>query len=119
VRTAEVPLLLAGLSQFQFVEASDVAVQIWQGALDDDLPVEFALRWVAGYYGRPTAEKVAPVIPGNLNRAWRDEKASRKAVEQRRDDNGAAGCNRVPMPDYVREAYRRAARGTMLDDGAA
>lgn len=109
----QVPLLLAALSQFQFAEASEVAVQMWAEALDDDMTVEFAVSFVAGYYGRATAEKVDALIPGHLNRAWRDE----RAYEQRRAAIPGRGSESVPMPDYVREALRRALESTPLPDG--
>lgn len=112
---AEVPLLLAALGQFQFVEASDVAVQMWAEALDDDMPVEFALKHVAAHYGKATAEPLGGLIPGNLNRAWRDESAARRAVEQRSRPISAPVADGVPMPDYVRRAWQEALSGTRMD----
>lgn len=66
----ETVALLAALAQFQHVEADAVAVEMWAAALDDDLPAEWALAFVAVWHGQP-ASKGRRIYPGDLNAAWR------------------------------------------------
>lgn len=70
---AETVLLLGALSKFprQIMAApDDIAVAVWREAIAEDMPVDWAIRWVARYFAEPDR---APIGPGELNAAWRSQ----------------------------------------------
>ena len=67
----EVALLLGALVRYPaqiMLAPDDTAVSLWQESLDDDMPMEWAIRWVAGYFSQPDR---SPLGPGELNAAYR------------------------------------------------
>ena len=101
MKTADVPLLLAALMQWQYVEVDDVSVQMWSRSLDDDMPVQFAVEAVAKHYSSPKLDH-DKLVPGHLNRMWHDEK---KARHNRAIAAGTeVGDERVSMPEWFKAA---------------
>jgi len=80
----------------------------WAQALRADMPADWAMRAVVEHYGSQTSA----VMPAHLNEKWRavrraefDRLATARAVE-------AASGDGVPMPEYVKEAWRKALRSS-------
>lgn len=104
----EIALLLSALSEWQYVEPSEVGIQMWSASLDDAIPVEFAVQFVAKWYGKPDPTKI---VPGHINRAWKDQRsviADRAAVASYRSSD------RTPMPDWFKAAMIDAFGSTEL-----
>lgn len=102
----EVMQLLALVSQYQYMNMSDVdsakvTVFAWSSALDEDMPLKFALEAVSKHYASPTLDH-DKLVPGHLNRKWHDEK---KARHSRAIAAGSeVGDERVPMPEWFKAA---------------
>lgn len=80
MRKSEVPLVLSALGQFQFVQADEVAVEMWHASLDEDMSAAFATSFIAQHYADPTLGQ-DKVMPGHVNKAWRDYRR-RQSVPQ-------------------------------------
>lgn len=72
MRKPEVPVVLAALSQFQYVQADEVAVEMWHASLDEDMPAAFAAQVIARMYAEDPDRK--SLLPGHINREWRGYK---------------------------------------------
>lgn len=94
----EIAAFLAGLRQFQWVDADPVAALMWHSALDRGMPLSWALEQVAGYYGRP-GEARKPMVPGMLNGAWRERQRAGLGSDE-------AHCGRLGCACRHRECYR-------------
>lgn len=97
MRKSEVPLLLAALGQFQYVQADEVAVEMWHASLDEDMTPGFATSFVSTHYSDPSLDR-DKVLPGHINRAWRQHRReqSRPALPRGAEATdrhcGRAGC---------------------------
>ena len=101
MKPSEVPLLIAAISQWQYTQSDEVSVQMWAQALDDDMPVKFAVEAVAKHYASPTLDHDT-LVPGHLNKMWHDEKKARhtRAIVA----GSEVGDERVSMPEWFKAA---------------
>ncbi len=80
----------------------------WAGALDEDMPPEWAQRAVVKHY----ADTTEAVMPAHVNRAWR---AHRRAEAERAATQRALDvAPGVPMPPEIREQIKALASKTRV-----
>lgn len=104
----EVALLLSALSEWQYIEPSEVGIQMWAASLDDVIPVDFAITYVAKWYGKADATKL---LPGHINKAWKD---SRSTIRDRHEIASYYTADKTPMPDWFKAAMMDAFGSTEL-----
>lgn len=97
--------LLVVLAALQPVATDEVTVRTWAAALDDDLDLGWAVRFVTTFHGNnPDGQRITV---GHINAEWRRERARTRNRELARQVTRVEPSD--PTPDYLaaREELRR------------
>lgn len=100
-------VVLASIAAHQPMERSNVTVQSWQGSLAEDIEADWAVRFVAEWAGK-RVDQNDRLLPGHLNRAWREHKNSRRLAQQASVTGPLE--ERKPMPEWFKAALHDAFR---------
>jgi hypothetical protein len=102
-------LVLTTLSAYQPVERNDSVVESWLASLDPNMNGDWAVRYVADWASKRTDQQER-LLPGHLNKAWRDRENSRRIAQQATVTGPVE--ERVPMPEWFKAAMHDAFKGS-------
>lgn len=74
-------------------------VEVWAAVLHPDMPLEWAAQAVLAHY----AARTEALVPADLNHRFKAHRGAQASAASAAERRAAVG---VPMPDYVRAAYR-------------
>lgn len=110
----ETAQLLTYINTWQVLPMSDenamkVTLGAWHDVLDDDLPLDFAMKTCQEFFAEASDDRFRKILPGDLNLPWR--KHLRLHQERQRAAIEGPQPEGVPMPDWFKEQFDRIVKG--------